>query len=431
MLKLTKNNIHFHDPKPFFPSSARSAFATLVSSAQQNTISTPTSTTAMLLSNLVNNSATSPTTTTSDPKTSLLEQMGLIKSQNVKPEFQPTPTTTTTTTAASLTNQVLNLLKAAQDSNNGVIFNSNSNQEISLSNSLNNLTNSLNGNLNGSTINSFNHGVNNSNFNRVSGISPKKSKIAQNGLFQNGSNEDSHNEENYSENLQNSILNSIKNVTQNNTHSNTQNNTNAKNNSQYNVLNNSMNNTLNNAQSHTLNTTDSTKSDASNLRLISHLPSLLAENLSNFDKQESQNPLSPNTISNNIIDQINAGSLNSTSNLSNGSLNGNSQNSIPKTKNISNLKRPLENSKNFDWKNQEKPVAIRNPGESIMYECRWCDHKSRRRNDLEDHERRHMEKMNFGCHLCPYRAKQKFTMKHHMYKVHQTKFDASKMLVFD
>ena len=84
MLKLTKNNIHFHDPKPFFPSSARSAFATLVSSAQQNTISTPTSTTAMLLSNLVNNSATSPTTTTSDPKTSLLEQMGLIKSQNVK-----------------------------------------------------------------------------------------------------------------------------------------------------------------------------------------------------------------------------------------------------------------------------------------------------------------------------------------------------------
>ena len=70
-------------------------------------------------------------------------------------------------------------------------------------------------------------------------------------------------------------------------------------------------------------------------------------------------------------------------------------------------------------------------GGPIIYECRFCEHTSRRRNDLEDHERRHQEKLNFGCHLCNYRAKQKFTMKHHMYKVHQTKFDASKMLIFN
>jgi len=405
--------------------SARSALATLVSSAPQNNTSAPSSTTAMLLSNLVNKSATSPTITTADPKTSLLEQMGLIN--QIKSEFQPAPITT----AASLTNQVLSLLKAAQDNNNGVIFNSNNNQDISLNNSLANLTNSLNGSLNSNTIsntiNSFSNGIGNSNFNRMS---PKKSKLVQNGFFQNGSNEGSHNEENHSEislqntqqNLQNSILNSIQQVTQNNTQNN------AQNNSINNNLNNTLNNSLNNTQTNFQANTDSIKSEASNLRLISHLPSLLAENLSNYDKTDSQN-LSPNTISNNIIDQINAGSLKSTSNLSNGSLNTTTNST--KTKNISNLKRPLENSKNFDWKNQEKPVAIRNPGESIMYECRWCDHKSRRRNDLEDHERRHMEKMNFGCHLCPYRAKQKFTMKHHMYKVHQTKFDASKMLTFE
>ena len=286
------------------------------------------------------------TTSISDPKTSLLEQMGLVQT--------PPPPPPTTTTTSSL-NSMLNLLKAAQENN--------------------------------SNENAAN--------NTVHLISPKKVKM----------------EPENSLSLDQQLL-----ITQKQEF-------NSKNNHQTNT-----NNIINSFQSNNSSNNNNESETATNLRLISHLPSLLAENLqqlnepslsSNISSKQQQPLSSPSKI----IEQINK-NTNSTNNITNG-------HTKHKLKNISNLKRPIETIKQEDWKNVEKPVAIRNPGESIMYECRWCDHKSRRRNDLEDHERRHMEKMNFGCHLCPYKAKQKFTMKHHMYKVHQTKFDASKMLVFD
>merc|ERR1719378_1634217 len=45
------------------------------------------------------------------------------------------------------------------------------------------------------------------------------------------------------------------------------------------------------------------------------------------------------------------------------------------------------------------------------FQCRFCSHTSNRKNELEDHERKHQDKMCFQCHMCDYKAKQIVTMK--------------------
>lgn len=57
-----------------------------------------------------------------------------------------------------------------------------------------------------------------------------------------------------------------------------------------------------------------------------------------------------------------------------------------------------------------------------MYQCRFCNHKTRRKQGIIDHERKHMSMYNFGCHLCDFVCKQHSGMKNHYYKVHSTNF---------
>jgi len=62
------------------------------------------------------------------------------------------------------------------------------------------------------------------------------------------------------------------------------------------------------------------------------------------------------------------------------------------------------------------------------FKCRFCTHTSNRKNELEDHERKHQTKMCFQCHLCDYKAKQIVTMKGHYYKVHGAKFNSKSLI---
>ena len=62
------------------------------------------------------------------------------------------------------------------------------------------------------------------------------------------------------------------------------------------------------------------------------------------------------------------------------------------------------------------------------FKCRFCDHTSNRKNELEDHERKHQPKMLFKCHMCDYRAKQLVTMKGHYYKIHKAKFNSKEVI---
>ena len=65
----------------------------------------------------------------------------------------------------------------------------------------------------------------------------------------------------------------------------------------------------------------------------------------------------------------------------------------------------------------------------VTYHCRFCNHFTKRKRDLMDHERKHMPYNTFACHLCPYEAKQLRTMKNHIYKIHQEKFCGEKVRV--
>ena len=73
------------------------------------------------------------------------------------------------------------------------------------------------------------------------------------------------------------------------------------------------------------------------------------------------------------------------------------------------------------------PRPHSNKAERKRFQCRFCDHTSNRKNELEDHERKHQGKMLFQCHMCEYKAKQLVTMKGHYYKVHKAKFNSKQV----
>merc|ERR1719220_1087827 len=58
-----------------------------------------------------------------------------------------------------------------------------------------------------------------------------------------------------------------------------------------------------------------------------------------------------------------------------------------------------------------------------IYHCRYCPHFTRRKHELIDHERKHSDKYNFGCHLCGFIPKQHSSIKNHYYKEHKMKFN--------
>lgn len=70
-------------------------------------------------------------------------------------------------------------------------------------------------------------------------------------------------------------------------------------------------------------------------------------------------------------------------------------------------------------------------GKMKRFQCRFCSHTSNRKNELEDHERKHQSKMCFQCHMCDYKAKQIVTMKGHYYKVHGAKFCSKSLIKLD
>ena len=112
-------------------------------------------------------------------------------------------------------------------------------------------------------------------------------------------------------------------------------------------------------------------------------------------------------------------------NLANNQLLQNLSLQLQETPKIDNKKSSSSSTSNTTTKGRYIAKNDLNAATFGMYKCRFCNHQSRRKQGIIDHERKHGNTFNFACHLCDFKSKQHSGMKNHIYKAHNQKFDVN------